>query len=153
MGGTAEVVIRSARPDDAARLAELLDLGAVPGQPRPAEDAARVRAALEALDRQPGAVLVAERHGEVVGMCQLILMRHLQHGGGWCGEIESMHVHPDERGRGIGAVLLDAAVDQARAAGCYRVQLTSNAARRDAHRFYRAHRFADTHLGFKRDLS
>ncbi|MGH9094572.1 MAG: GNAT family N-acetyltransferase [Acidimicrobiales bacterium] len=52
----------------------------------------------------------------------------------------------------MGAVLLDAAVAAARAAGCYRVQLTSNQARPDAHRFYAGHGFAPTHVGFKRYL-
>ena len=41
-----------------------------------------------------GAVLVAERDGEVVGVCQLIVFRHLQARGGLCAEIESVHVHP-----------------------------------------------------------
>ena len=69
-------------------------------------------------------------------MCQVITFRHLQHRGGRCAELESMHVAPDLRGHGVGGVLLEAAVEAARAAGCYRVQLTSDAARADAHRFY-----------------
>jgi GNAT superfamily N-acetyltransferase len=60
-----------------------------------------------------------------------------------------MHVHPDHRARGIGAVLLAAAVERARAAGCFRVQLTSNKARVDAHRFYLRHGFEESHEGFK----
>ena len=101
------------------------------------------RAALGDIAATPGTdVLVAELDGEVVGMCQLITFRHLQHRGGRCAEIESMHVRPDLRGDGVGGVLLEAAVEAARAAGCYRVQLTSNAARADAHRFYERHGFA-----------
>ena len=95
---------------------------------------------------------MAVRHGEVVGTCQLITFRHLQHGGGRCAEIESMHVRPDVRGTGVGGVLLEAAVEAAVVAGCYRVQLTSNAARTDAHRFYERHGFVASHVGFKRLL-
>jgi GNAT superfamily N-acetyltransferase len=63
-----------------------------------------------------------------------------------------MHVAPERRGEGIGSVLLEAAIAQARAAGCYRVQLTSNKVRRDAHRFYLRHGFVASHEGFKRYL-
>ena len=56
-------------------------------------------------------------------------------GDGGCAEIESVHVHPDHRGSGVrGAHRRPSRA--ARPRGCYRVQLTSNAARPDAHRFY-----------------
>jgi hypothetical protein len=48
---------------------------------------------------------------------------------------------------------VEAAIVQAIAAGCYRVQLTSNKSRTAAHRFYERHGFAATHEGFKRYLS
>lgn len=150
---TDDLVIRPARPGDARRLADLLVAGAVPGEPPRVEDAAGIRAALDDLGSQPGAVLVAEVGGTVVGLCQLIVLRHVQHGGGLCGEVESVHVAPEHRGGGIGGALLEAAVARARAAGCYRVQLTSNRARTDAQRFYRAHGFVDSHVGFKRPLA
>ena len=81
-------------------------------------------------------------------MCQLLMFRHFQRRGGLCAEVESMHVHPDFRGKGIGGQLLNAAVDAARQAGCYRVQLTSNLQRADAHRFYQRHGFVPSHVGF-----
>ena len=88
-------------------------------------------------------------YGEVVGVCQLIVFRHLQARGGLCAEVESVHVHPDHRGAGIGAALLHEAMERARALGCYRVQLTSNTARPDAHRFYERLGFVPSHVGFK----
>ena len=110
-------------------------------------------AALVDIDESSGTeLLVAEQDGQVVGTCQLITFRQLQHRGGWCAEIESMHVAPERRGTGIGGLLLEAAVDAARAAGCYRVQLTSNAARADAHRIYERQGFTGSHVGFKRLL-
>ena len=69
---------------------------------------------------------MAELGGEVVGVCQLIVFRHLQAKGGLCAEIESVHVHPDHRGSGVGGALVRAAIDRAAGLGCYRVQLTSN---------------------------
>ena len=51
-----------------------------------------------------------------------------------------------------GMILVAAAVGRAEEAGCYRIQLTSNRQRTDAHRFYEREGFAATHVGFKRLL-
>ena len=108
--------------------------------------------AVEETRRRRGDVLVAEVAGEVVGVCQVMVFPHFQHTGGWCAELESVHVREDLRGRGIGGRLLEAAEAIARAEGCYRVQLTSRNVREDAHRFYRAHGFDATSQGFKKRL-
>ena len=63
--------------------------------------------------------------------------------------VENVVTRPDCRNRGFATACLDFARDLAREAGCYRVQLTSNKARRQAHRFYRREGFANTHEGFK----
>ena len=147
----AGLVIRRATDADLGRAVELLTLGALPGAP-PREDAADTvpyAAARRETEDAGGAVLVAELAGEVVGVCQLIVFRHLQQRGGRCAEIESVHVHPDHRGSGIGTALLRDAVERARALGCYRVQLTSDAWREEAHRFYERLGFSPTHVGFK----
>ncbi len=147
------VVIRSAGPQDVGQLIDLLALGAlVAGKEDPGRPERYVAALADIQSTPPGDVLVAELAGAVVGMCQLVVFRHLQGGGGRCAEIESMHVHPDVRSRGIGGRLLTGAVDAARRAGCYRIQLTSNTQRHDAHRFYARHGFAPSHVGFKRLL-
>ena len=126
------LVLRPAGEADLACIVELMRLGSVPGGPPSSEDVGELdpyRAALREIVRTGGTVLVAELAGEVVGVCQLIVFRHLQARGGRCAEIESVHVHPDHRGAGVGAALLREAVERARAQGCYRVQLTSNRAR------------------------
>jgi GNAT superfamily N-acetyltransferase len=148
------LVLRAADQADLGRIVELFGLGAVPGAALPGaedpDDLAPYRAALSEIARTGGGtVLVAEQAGEVVGVCQLIVFRHLQARGGRCAEIESVHVHPDHRDSGVGAALLGEAVEQARAMGCYRVQLTSNAARPDAHRFYERFGLSPSHVGFK----
>ena len=140
---------------DLARVVELLALGALPGSPRGREDPSDLgpyeRAWREA-GRDGGTVLVAELHGVVVGVCQLIVFRHLQSGGGLCAEVESVHVDPEHRGSGVGSALVRVAVGRARELGCYRVQLTSNERRPDAHRFYERLGFMPTHRGFKLPL-
>ncbi len=52
----------------------------------------------------------------------------------------------------MGGELIRHAVARARALGCYLVQLTSNAARPDAHRFYERLGFVPSHVGFKMRL-
>jgi len=124
------VVVRPARASDAARLVELLVLGASRGLKEEPADLLPYRQALaEIAGSRYNTVLVAEYDGVVVGVCQLFAVRHLQERGGLCAEIESVHVHPDSRGRGIGTQLLNAAIAEARGWGCYRVQLTSNKVR------------------------
>ena len=108
--------------------------------------------AVEETRRRRGDVLVAEVNGEVVGVCQVLIFQHFQHTGGWCCELESVNVRSDQRGRGIGSKLLQAAEALARREGCYRVQLTSRNVRLDAHRFYEAHGFQLTSQGFKKGL-
>jgi histidine triad (HIT) family protein len=144
----ARVSVRDARPDDAELVARLLAGGSI----RASEDVTNVgsyRSAIEEISAGPGTVLVAVADGAVVGVCQLLVFRHIQQQGGRCAEIESMHVAEDIRGRGVGSVLLQAAVQRARDAGCYRIQLTSHKARGDAHRFYTRHGFVASHEGFK----
>jgi GNAT superfamily N-acetyltransferase len=152
---TGPLSIRPAVEADVAALVALLVAGAVPGTAEDKEDTTDTgpyRVALAEIEAAGGAVLVAERHGVVVGMCQLLVFRHFQGRGGLCAELESVHVRADCRQRGIGSALVRAAVDEAQARGCYRVQLTSNTVRDDAHRFYRGLGFEPTHVGFKLQL-
>ena len=66
--------------------------------------------------------------------------------------IEGVRVAGDLRGRGLGARLMADAEDRARAAGCTVIQLTTNATRQDAHRFYTREGYVPSHLGFKKPL-
>lgn len=142
--------VRAMGYDDVASAVELLRGGSLTPE---FEEATRVDdywSAVEETRRQRGDVLVAEVEGEVVGVCQVIIFQHFQHAGGWCCEIESVHVRSDMRSRGIGAQLLHAAEDIARDRGCYRIQLTSRNVREDAHRFYLANGYDQTSQGFKK---
>jgi GNAT superfamily N-acetyltransferase len=145
-------VVRPMAYDDVAAAVELLRGGSLMPE---FEEVTRVDdywSAVEETRRQRGDVLVAEDDGEVVGVLQVIIFQHFQHAGGWCCEIESVHVRSDLRSRGIGAQLLRAAEDIARDRGCYRIQLTSRNVREDAHRFYLANGYGQTSQGFKKFL-
>jgi GNAT superfamily N-acetyltransferase len=147
-----ELVVRPAGMPDLARIVEMMRLGAIPGGAPSTEDPKDLhpyRSALGEIDASGGSVLVAELSGEVVAACELIVFRHLQARGGRCAEIESVHVHPDHRSSGVGSELVRHAIERARGLGCYRVQLTSDTARPDAHRFYERLGFSPSHVGFK----
>lgn len=90
--------------------------------------------------------------GKVVGTFQLTLTPGLVGGGRTRATMESVHVLPDRRGGGIGARMVDHAINEARAAGAGSLQLTSNKKRLDAHRFYERLGFAKSHEGFKLPL-
>ncbi|KPC90116.1 GNAT family acetyltransferase, partial [Streptomyces sp. NRRL F-6602] len=97
-------------------------------------------------------LVVAERAGKVVGTLQLTLIPGLSRRAATRSLIEGVRVHADERGSGLGTLLIEWAVETSRAEGCQLVQLTSDAPREDAHRFYERLGFAASHVGFKLQL-
>ena len=64
-------------------------------------------------------------------------------------QLESVHVAAPRRGQGIGNAMMQWAIEEARAAGCNRVQLTSHKSRTDSHRFYHRLGFVASHEGMK----
>jgi GNAT superfamily N-acetyltransferase len=98
------------------------------------------------------ALYVAEWDGRVVGTFQLTFIPSLIGKARIRAKLESVHVHADVRSRGIGRVMLEAAIGLARARGAGLMELSSNKARKAAHRFYLRHGFANSHEGFKLGL-
>ena len=66
----------------------------------------------------------------------LVIVPNLGHDGAPYALIENVVVDEAARGAGHGERLLRYMIDEARAAGCYKVVLTSRKSRQDAHRFY-----------------
>ncbi|MGO4660769.1 N-acetyltransferase family protein [Terrabacter sp. 2TAF16] len=94
-------------------------------------------------------LVVAERDGSVVGTLQLTVIPGLSRRGATRSVIEGVRVSRDERGTGLGTELLTWAVEESRRLGCTLVQLTSDASRTDARRFYERLGFVASHVGFK----
>src|SRR5580700_10759721 len=90
-------------------------------------------------------LLVAERDGTVAGCLQLTVIPGLSRRGMKRGLIEAVRVAAARRGLGIGEGLIRHAIEISRAAGCGLVQLTSDNARTDAHRFYERLGFVASH--------
>ncbi|MEV6210347.1 GNAT family N-acetyltransferase [Kitasatospora sp. NPDC051914] len=94
-------------------------------------------------------LVVAERLGRTVGTLQLTVVPGLSRRGATRTIVEGVRIHADERGSGLGTTMIEWAVDRSRELGAELVQLTSDATRTDAHRFYERLGFTASHLGFK----
>ncbi|MFD5316512.1 GNAT family N-acetyltransferase [Streptomyces sp. NPDC127098] len=140
-------------PEIVAMLADDM-LGA--GRENPADQQPYL-AAFERLAADPNQlVFVAEDADDpaagIVGTFTLAVLHGLSRQGASRGLIEAVRVRGDARGSGLGTELMRLAVEEARRRGCALVQLTSDVARLDAHRFYERFGFKATHLGFKMEL-
>lgn len=150
-----ELIIRRAHEEDLAALIAMFaedDKGGH-GDTTDAEAYEDYLRAFHVIDASANEQLfIAELNGEVVGTFQLLFTRTLTSRGSLTMIIEAVQTRPDMRGRGVGARMMDFAVEEARRRDCRLAQLTSNAARTDAHRFYERQGFVKTHAGFKMRL-
>jgi len=148
------LTFRKARETDLPAIVGMLaddDLGRT--REGPLEEGSRYHRAFHALDADPNQFLcVAETGGEVVGTLQLTFIPGLSRGGATRGQIEAVRVARGHRDAGIGRAMIGWAIAECRARSCALVQLTTDRARPDAHRFYEGLGFEASHLGYKMDL-
>ncbi|HEV7647809.1 MAG TPA: GNAT family N-acetyltransferase [Actinophytocola sp.] len=143
------VVIRRATAADVPAIVAMLaddPLGATresPGDPAYAS-------AFAEIDADPRQYLaVASVADGVVGTLQLTFIPGLSRRGATRALIEAVRVRSDRRGGGLGRLLAEWAVETARSRGAAMVQLTTDASRVDAHRFYERLGFVASHVGMK----
>lgn len=79
---------------------------------------------------------------EVIGTFEFLIMENLAHFGRPSAVVEDVVVRDDFRGRGVGSTMMRFALAEAVKAGCYKMMLSSNQDREDAHRFYESLGFA-----------
>lgn len=147
------LIFRDATPADIPTILAICDAGTA-GGPRAVDPSTytdpRYRAAFDAIAADRNHRLVAvESEGEVIATLQLSFLPGITQFGMWRCILEHVHVRADRRGGGIGSQMVRWAIEEARARGAGMVQLTSNKMRTDAHRFYRALGFVQSHEGFK----
>lgn len=109
--------------------------------------------AFAAIDTDPNQMLtvVADRE-KVIGTLQITFIPGVSRKGTWRGQIEAVRIAREYRGIGIGKRMFEWAFEQCRSRGCSLVQLTTDKARPNAHRFYEELGFTASHLGFKKML-
>ncbi|MFE5240541.1 MULTISPECIES: GNAT family N-acetyltransferase [unclassified Streptomyces] len=142
--------IRPAAPDDIPAIVAMLADDPLGAQRESPDDLSPYRTAFRRLADDPNQhLVVAVREERVVGTLQLTIVPGLSRRGATRSVIEGVRVHADERGGGLGTQLIQWAVDESRRQDCQLVQLTSDATRTDAHRFYERLGFTASHVGFK----
>jgi GNAT superfamily N-acetyltransferase len=144
------VTLREAVPADLPEVVGHLAVDAqlVGGEQR--HDLGPYRAAFDAITADPAhLLLVAHDSSRVVGTMQLSFIPGLARRGAWRAQIEAVRVHEDVRGGGLGARMMEWAIEEARRRGCALVQLTTDKRRADAHRFYERLGFVASHEGMK----
>lgn len=147
-----DIIVREAQREDIRAIVELIaddEISALRedlSDPLP-ESYLRAFAAIEADTRTE--LLVAIHNEEVVATLQVTYLPGLSRMGSERAQIEAVRVARDTRGMGLGTHLLTEAINRAKERGCGLVQLTSDARRRDAQRFYRQLGFSETHVGMR----
>ena len=146
-------LIRDATEADLPAVVELMRQLGYPNDA--SEVTAAHRAALQALQHTPGQrlLVIEDERGRVVGTAQLMILPNLSRDAMPRAVIENVCVDESVRGRGFGELLSRYCIEQARAAGCFKVALTSNRVRAGAHRFWERQGFEHTHRGYSLALS
>lgn len=147
---SSELEIRLASREDLPAIVQLLVRDSLLSPPPEAGPTGEQAKAFGTIHADPNnQIVVATLHGEVVGTLQLTFIPGLSHKGTWRAQVEAVRVRDDLRNRQIGTRLMEWVVDRARVRGCWLIQLTSNRARLDAHRFYERLGFTASHVGMK----
>lgn len=146
--------VERAQPDDVAAIVALLADDAI-GASRESDDPAPYAAAYATIDADPAHLLVVVRaeSDAVVATLHLTLLPGLSRGAMLRVQVEAVRVVAAERDGGLGRALLTWAIGWASDQGAGLVQLTSDARRTDALRFYESLGFVASHAGLKLELT
>ncbi len=141
-----QVAIRRATASDLPVILSLLQELGPNEEPLPLPRAQEIFARMQALPRMW--VWIAERDATPVGTYTLLVMDNLCHAGTPSAIVESVVVASEARGGRIGEAMMRHAMQRAREAGCYKLALSSNGRRLEAHRFYRRLGFTPHGISF-----
>lgn len=128
------MLIRQASASDLPSIlqlyAEVLDKGQVLSLPE-------AEALFQKMSNYPNyKIYVAELDSQVVGTFALLVMDNLAHRGTPSGIVEDVAVQANLQGKGIGREMMQFAMQVCSEAGCYKLALSSNQKRVEAHAFY-----------------
>ncbi|MET0292087.1 MAG: GNAT family N-acetyltransferase [Steroidobacteraceae bacterium] len=138
--------VEAATTDDIPALSALLSqLFSQEPEFVPDETAQRRGLASILADPRVGTILVAREGGILVGMVNLLytVSTALGERVAW---VEDLIVEPESRGRGLGALLLEAVAEVARDQGVRRLTLLTDGDNVDAQRFYARHGFTPSRM-------
>ncbi|MBN2619723.1 GNAT family N-acetyltransferase [candidate division WOR-3 bacterium] len=141
-----KIIVRDAEKNDAPAIGALLgDLG------YPAMSEFVLEKIRKLGQRTYDRILVAEKNGQVAGVLSLHIMPLLHHRDNLC-RISALVVAPDHRREYIGQRLMEMAEAYAKARKCFRIEVTSNEKRADAHVFYASCGYQERSKRFCKDI-
>ena len=104
----------------------------------------------EKIERYPNyKIYVAEKERVIVGTFALLIMDNLAHQGMPSAIVEDVAVQTTMQGQGIGKQMMKFAMEKSKEAGCYKLVLSSNLKRKEAHTFYESLGFETHGFSFK----
>lgn len=92
---------------------------------------------------------VAILESEVVGTFHLSFVQYLTYRGGLRAQIEAVRIKSDLRGKGLGRIMFEYAIERTKQKGAHVLQLTTDKKRPEALKFYEALGFRASHEGMK----
>ena len=98
-------------------------------------------------------VFIAELNDEIVGTFAILIMENMAHLGTPSAIVEDVGVLPKLQGKGIGKMMMAFALQYAKEKGCYKMSLSSNLRREQAHQFYESLGFKKHGFSFLMELS
>ena len=136
--------IERAKLDDAASLAELLNILFTQEADFAADSSKQERALRLIIEKPETGIIFIARHASVpIGMVSLLFTVSTAEGGPACW-LEDMVLHPHWRNGGLGTRLLQHAIDWASNHGFTRISLLTDKTNKDAIRFYRRQGFTES---------
>lgn len=149
-----EVEIRPAIEEDVARIIELyrdltITTSEVEAGRNPSPD--EYQRVFSEISAMRGHELLVIRLGqEVVGTVVLLIVPNLSHAASPWALLENLIIDGRYRRRGLGRMLMEHAISRARESGCYKIALSSDSSRGEAHDLYRSLGFEASAHGFRR---
>jgi GNAT superfamily N-acetyltransferase len=98
-------------------------------------------------------IYIATCEGKIVGSFALLIMDNLAHFGAKSGVVEDVVVAKQWQNKGIGKQMMNFAIQKCKDAGCYKLTLSSNIKREDAHKFYESLNFKKHGYSFLMELN
>jgi GNAT superfamily N-acetyltransferase len=95
--------------------------------------------------------LVATHDGSIRGWAYVYIIYNDLHAEPY-GLLENVFVEEAYRGQGVGTALIQEAISEAKARGCYKIIAQSRHGKPDVHALYEKHGFRNHGLNFRMDL-
>lgn len=147
------LTLRQARADDIDAIIALLADDSI-GQTRETPGDPKYAVAFAEMEADPNNEqwVIEGPDGRVLGCLHLTIIPGLSRRATKRAMIESVRVHDELRGHGVGRWFFEKAIERSRDLGATLVQLTSDKKRADAIRFYESLGFVASHEGLKLHL-